>query len=83
MWWRLFRSHPASVGETYLVHMRHACGFAAAMLAGCLACFIHALLPFLFERTGSTIIDRLHDRMVVNRKAAGSCTTPTGKGSAE
>ncbi|WEK45146.1 MAG: DUF6356 family protein [Candidatus Andeanibacterium colombiense] len=83
MWWRLFGSHPASVGESYLAHLRHACGFAGAMLAACLACFIHALFPFLFERTGSTIIHRLHDRMVVNRSASGLEAGPPAEVPAE
>jgi hypothetical protein len=32
-----------------------------------LACFVHALLPFLFERTGSTAIQSLHGSMVMSR----------------
>jgi hypothetical protein len=39
------------------------------MLAGGLACLVHALLPFLFERTASHCIDQLHQRMVVHRAA--------------
>jgi hypothetical protein len=75
----MFGSHPASVGESYLVHLRHACSFAGAMLIGCLACFIHALLPFLFTNTGSSIIGRLHDRMLVNRATnfSGSAASET------
>jgi len=38
------------------------------MFAGSLACMIHAFLPSLFVRTGSRTIERLHDRMVVNRR---------------
>jgi hypothetical protein len=64
---RLFMEHPASVGETYFQHLAHASGFAFWMVAGGIACFIHALLPFLCVTTGSGIIRRLHDRMVVNR----------------
>ncbi|NIM74269.1 MAG: hypothetical protein GTO67_00170 [Gammaproteobacteria bacterium] len=59
--------HLDSVQESYLEHGRHALGFAAHMFVGSLACLAHALCPFLFERTGSDIIRRLHDRMVVNR----------------
>ncbi len=59
--------HPATVGESYFEHMRQSSGFGVAMLAGGLACLVHALLPFLFLRTGSTIITKLHQRMVVNR----------------
>jgi hypothetical protein len=59
--------HLQSVGESYFQHARHAASFAAYMFVGCLACLGHAIFPFLFERTGSDIIRRLHDRMVVNR----------------
>jgi hypothetical protein len=36
------------------------------VLAG-LACLVHAVLPFLFVKTGSRTISVLHDRMVANR----------------
>jgi hypothetical protein len=64
---RLFNEHPASVGETYLEHALHAVRFGAAMLRGALACFLHAVVPALCTTTGSRIIDRLHDRMILNR----------------
>ncbi len=64
---RLFTEHPASVGETYFEHLCAATGFAARMMLGGAACFLHALLPFAFRRTGSDCIRQLHDRMVVNR----------------
>lgn len=67
MFKRLFAAHPASVGETYGEHFVHALGFAGAMFLAAIACFVHALLPWMFERTGSRIITRLHDRMVENR----------------
>jgi hypothetical protein len=38
------------------------------MMVASLACLVHALLPFLFERTGSRAITQLHDRMVTNRQ---------------
>lgn len=64
---RLFITHPASVGESYGEHFRHALSFSAAMFLGAVACLVHALIPSMCERTGSGIITRLHDRMVVNR----------------
>lgn len=64
---RLFTEHPDSVGETYFGHMGQALSFAAAMFGGALACCVHAFLPFLFERTASRYIARLHERMVTNR----------------
>jgi hypothetical protein len=65
--YRWFKDHPASVGETYLEHARSAGGFGASMLRGALASFIHALVPALCSTTGSRIVARLHDRMVLNR----------------
>jgi hypothetical protein len=65
---RLFRAHPRSVGESYAEHMAVAAGFGARLLRASLACFLHALVPALCERTGSTAIRELHDRMVVNRR---------------
>jgi uncharacterized protein DUF6356 len=62
-----FTEHPASVGENYLQHLRHAAGFAVSMISGGLACLVHALLPFMFVKTGSGIVASLHTRMIVNR----------------
>jgi hypothetical protein len=55
------------VGETYLQHLCAATGFATRMMFGGIACFLHALFPFAFRRTGSECIEQLHDRMVLNR----------------
>jgi hypothetical protein len=64
---RNFRDHPASVGETYLEHSRHAARFGCQMLRGGVACLVHAVFPWLCTNSGSQIIAKLHDRMVVNR----------------
>lgn len=64
---KYFLQHPDSVGETYREHLVQASRFGLAMLAGAGACFIHALIPGLFERTASGIITRLHGRMVTHR----------------
>ena len=66
---QLFTRHPASVGETYLQHLRAAATFGLRMLAGGLACVVHALLPFLFERTASGYIEQLYRQMVLSRRA--------------
>jgi putative acetyltransferase len=63
-----FTAHPASVGESYLQHLRHAAGFAASMISGGLAVLVHAVLPFLFVKTGSEIIADLNMRMITNRR---------------
>lgn len=64
----LFTEHPASVDETYFEHMAVATTFSVQLLFGGIVCLIHALLPFLFVKTGSSIIEGLNDRMVVNRR---------------
>ena len=68
---RLFSDHPASVGQTYRQHLVTAGGFGWRLLLAGIVWFAHALLPFLFMRTGSAIVSDLHGRMVVNRVAAG------------
>ncbi len=65
---RLFTEHPASVDETYFEHMGVALGFSLRLFAAAAACLAHAFLPFLFVKTGSGMIGRLHDRMVANRR---------------
>jgi hypothetical protein len=65
---RLFLSHPRSVGETWAEHAVMATRFGLAMLAGGLACLLHALVPGLCVRTGSRTIERLHHAMVANRR---------------
>ncbi|MEQ9608723.1 MAG: DUF6356 family protein [Kiloniellaceae bacterium] len=70
-----FTDHPATVGETYWQHLASAWGFSWRMMLASLACLVHALLPFLFEKTGSRTITQLHDRMVVNRHRQAAATT--------
>ncbi len=71
-----FTQHPASVGETYSEHMGMAGAFGLHLLLASLACFVHALLPFLFVKTGSRMITDLHDRMVTNRNRHGPAAAP-------
>lgn len=65
---RAFTEHPASVGESYFQHLGRALGFATQMVLAGIACAIHAVLPFLFVRTGSGAVTHLYDRMVINRR---------------
>ncbi|WP_281301250.1 MULTISPECIES: DUF6356 family protein [unclassified Iodidimonas] len=79
-----FLDHPQSVGEGYFAHMGTAMRFSGLLFLGAVVCFFHALLPALFTKTGSTIISRLHDKMVRNRRripgAASSAGTRSYKG---
>ena len=67
-----FTEHPASVGESYVEHLKAASGFGVLMIASGLACLIHGLVPALFTRTGSQTVQRLHDRMIANRRQKNS-----------
>ena len=64
---RWFAEHPRSVGETYPEHFRAAARFGVAMVSGGLACLAHALVPALFERTGSRIVKRLYSQMAARQ----------------
>jgi Family of unknown function (DUF6356) len=64
----LFCDHPASVDETYTEHLAAAGGFAVRLFAAALVCSVHAVLPFLFEKTASAIVGGLHERMVAKRR---------------
>ena len=79
---RSFGAHLDEVGETYFEHAGHAASFSMALLKGGLACLVHAVFPFLCERTGSNIIRDLHDQMVENRGTLTARKRATGQRSA-
>lgn len=58
-----FTRHPKSVGESYGQHMGVAWSFDFTLLGAGLACLVHGLLPFAFERTGSQTVRRLNERL--------------------
>ena len=66
-----FTEHPATVGESYGRHLIYAFGFGGRMIVGSLALLVHAVLPFLFTHTGSTIVTSLYDQMITNRARLG------------
>ena len=74
-----FTEHPTSVGETYGEHFRSACQFSVRMIFGGIACFMHALFPFMFVTTGSSTIRKLYERMITNRaRGSGDGLGPVG-----
>jgi hypothetical protein len=64
---RWFAAHPRSIGETYPEHSRIALRFGLTMLSGGFACLVHALVPALFERTGSSTIKKLYSEMLARQ----------------
>lgn len=59
---RLFLDHPRSVDESYAQHARFAAGFALRLFAAAFAATVHAVLPFMFEKTASRIVADLYQR---------------------
>jgi len=76
----LFTDHPNSVNETYLEHMHMSSSFGFWLAAATFCAFIHAIFPFLFEKTASNIIRKLHDRMVANRVVKPARVVPEKTG---
>jgi Family of unknown function (DUF6356) len=64
---RIFLEHPRSFGESYWGHQRRALEIGTLMIAGGVACFIHALMPVLFKRTGSNTIRHLYENLILKR----------------
>lgn len=58
----LFTAHPASVDETFGEHLFFALTFAGLLFIAAGAALVHAILPFMFEKTASKIVARLYER---------------------
>ena len=58
----LFITHPQSVDESYGEHMVFAGRFSGKLFLAAGAALVHALLPFLFEKTASRMIAQLYER---------------------
>jgi hypothetical protein len=63
----MFTDHPASVGESYLEHLRASLGTATKLGAAAGACVVHAVVPGLCRTTASTAILRLHAEVMPRR----------------
>tara|TARA_R100000963_G_C4542710_1_gene39104 strand:+ start:132 stop:338 length:207 start_codon:yes stop_codon:yes gene_type:complete len=55
----IFTKHPKEVGETYLQHMMSALRYSLTFLFLFVVAFIHAIIPFLFTRTASCVIQEM------------------------
>jgi len=65
-----FTRHPASVDETYGEHLAFATGVGGRLVLAGVACLLHGVFPFLFERTGSRTIIDLHARVTSGARAS-------------
>jgi hypothetical protein len=66
---RHFVEHPASVGESYVGHLKQATAFGLRMIVAGIACMLHGLFPFLCVTTGSAAMRRLHAEMATRALA--------------
>jgi len=57
----LFTDHPNWKGESYLSHGAWALLYSVYLLLASMACFIHAIFPFLFTHTASSIAEWIID----------------------
>ena len=62
---RVFLVHPQSNGMTYTQHFLHAMQMAVMASASSFVLFVHALVPCLFQKTGSvlnySIFSKIHE----------------------
>jgi len=70
-----FTRHPATVGETYGEHLVFATGIGGRLILAGIACLLHGVFPFLFERTGSRAIIDLHARVTAGARRPFPPTT--------
>ena len=61
------RNCVASIAVLAVVAMGVASSFGFALLRAGLACFVHAVFPFLFTATARDAIEDLHRRIVTHR----------------
>ena len=58
-----FTAHLSNIGESYAQHFLHAIYYFVMLLTVAVCALIHAILPFLFEKTASQIISKLYSKM--------------------
>lgn len=58
-----FKSHPASVGESYFGHLRFALRFSGRLSCIAGAALVHAFIPAWFETTASDQITAMYEEM--------------------
>ena len=67
MFARLFTDHPNAIGMSYVGHGAGAAKIGLTMIGGGILCLVHALIPGLFERTTSDIMEKLHETTKARR----------------
>tara|TARA_B100000131_G_scaffold121744_2_gene118810 strand:- start:3274 stop:3528 length:255 start_codon:yes stop_codon:yes gene_type:complete len=59
---KLFLRHPNRIGEGYFEHMLNALTISILSLLAFFIFFVHSIFPFIFEKTGCSIILYIADK---------------------
>ena len=59
----IFLKHPEEQNMTYFEHLKHSCSYAVQAVGCSLVFFVHGVVPCLFQKTGSTMVEHLHDQL--------------------
>lgn len=59
----VFLNHPEQQNMTYIEHLKHACSYGIQTLGCSIIFIVHGFIPCLFEKTGSTMLEHLNDRL--------------------
>ena len=66
----IFTKHPNEVGETYLQHLWASFRYSLTFLLLVFVAMVHAILPFVFTKTASCIIQEMSDHI---KEREGEC----------
>ena len=73
---KAFLAHPESVNESYFEHMGAALRYAGTFAFCAFCALVHAFLPFMFEKTASTIVKKMVANMNARMDAPQGQVTP-------
>lgn len=68
LFYSIFIQHPEEQNMTYFEHFKHSCSYSIQAFKSSLIFIIHGLCPYLFQKTGSTIIKDLNNKLNGNVK---------------
>jgi Family of unknown function (DUF6356) len=74
-----FTAHPHALNETYIQHLGHALGYSGRMFAAGFCALTHAIFPFLFEKTASTIVKKMYAEMTSRGATQAVDASPAAK----
>lgn len=73
---KAFTTHPGTVGESYGEHFGHAMSYSSRLAKASFCAFVHAIFPFWFEKTASTMIREMVREMDARQSAPAGRIAP-------